>query len=77
MILENRTKELRDQRKMTAESLCYLLEDYGIYIIPNTVYLWGMNKTQPRLNTLFALADIFGCEIGDIIHVADLEKECD
>ncbi|MCR5674647.1 MAG: helix-turn-helix domain-containing protein [Lachnospiraceae bacterium] len=60
-----RIDRMRQERGMTVADVMATIG----FTSPNTFSKWKKGKCMPTIDNLVALADIFGCSIGDIVAV--------
>lgn len=68
MDLGNRIAHLRKRKGWTQNDLANL-----IFVTDKTVSSWELNRTEPSLETLVKLSELFACSIGYLIY-GDAEK---
>lgn len=68
MHLGNRIAHLRKKKGWTQNDLADL-----IFVTDKTVSSWELNRTEPSLETLVKLSELFACSIGYLIY-GDIEK---
>lgn len=68
MDLGNRIAHLRKRKGWTQNDLADL-----IFVTDKTVSSWELNRTEPSLETLVKLSELFACSIGYLIY-GDAEK---
>ena len=59
---------MRKERKL---SVADIMDKVG-FSSPNTFSKWRRGISMPTIDNLVALADIFGCEIGDIVMTKNI-----
>lgn len=68
MNLRNRISRLRKQKKWTQNELANKL-----FVVDKTISSWESNRTEPSLETIVKLSELFGCSASYLLY-GDIEK---
>lgn len=55
-------REYRNKLGLKQSELCKLID-----VAPSTISMWETGESQPRVETLKKLAEIFGCTVDDLL----------
>ncbi|MBE5959235.1 MAG: helix-turn-helix transcriptional regulator [Lachnospiraceae bacterium] len=77
-------KKYRKMNNYSVKDVVTLLQEKSLYVAEKTLYGWESGKTQPNIETFFALCEIykiddamsaFGYNGGEAFYITDHEKE--
>ncbi|MBQ7051081.1 MAG: helix-turn-helix transcriptional regulator, partial [Firmicutes bacterium] len=63
MTVGKRIAKLRKERKLSQKELATLL-----FVADKTISSWEIDRTEPSLEMLVKLSDVFGCSMSFLIH---------
>jgi transcriptional regulator with XRE-family HTH domain len=63
MTVGKRIAKLRKERKLSQKELASLL-----FVADKTISSWEIDRTEPSLEMLVKLSDVFGCSMSFLIH---------
>ena len=69
MAIGKNIKQLRNSNRNTQTELCKKLG-----VSDKTISSWEVERTEPNMGQINAMADIFGCEVSDLVGESEVEN---